>query len=477
MSIKFTELNLSKDIQKAVSSMGFEIATPIQAEAMPEVINGRDIVGQASTGTGKTAAFGLPLIDKIDGNSRLVQALIMCPTRELAIQVAAEINKFLKFKSNIFALPIYGGQPIDRQFRGLRRGPQIIIGTPGRIIDHLERGSLSFKDVKTVILDEADEMLNMGFRQDIESILRTVKSEHQTLLFSATMSREILAITKRFQKDPKVIRIKAEKLDASLTKQLYFSVDKPYKIDYLMDLINKYNPKLSIIFCNTKRWVDKLARTLEKTGFRAAGIHGDIRQSKRDSIMSQFRKGRVNILVATDVAARGLDINDVEVVFNYELPRDIESYVHRIGRTGRAGKSGYALNLVGREEFGQLRRIMNFTKLNIEESELSMNNNFGQNNKEIKIAKSISVKKENKQDYIITDNYEEKKLERKAVRVLTRVKRNLDSNDHSEYLTIAENFVADNYSHADLSAALLKILMDTDCNNSNSNRRFSPRYR
>ncbi|KKP24849.1 MAG: DNA/RNA helicase, superfamily II [candidate division TM6 bacterium GW2011_GWF2_28_16] len=482
MSIKFTDLNLSSDILKAVAGMGFETTTPIQAAAIPEIINGRDIVGQASTGTGKTAAFGLPLIDKIDSNSRDVQALIMCPTRELAIQVASEITKFLKFKNGISALPIYGGQPIERQFYGLRRGPQIIIGTPGRIMDHLERRSLNFKNVKTVVLDEADEMLNMGFRQDIEEILKSVKTaERQTLLFSATMSPEILSITKRFQKDPIVIKIKAEKVDTSLIKQLYFNVERPYKIDYLMDLINKYNPKLAIVFCNTKRWVDKLAKTLEVTGFMAAGIHGDIRQAKRDSIMARFRKGKVNILVATDVAARGLDISDVDVIFNYELPKDVESYVHRIGRTGRAGKSGFALNLVSREESMQLRRIMQFTRLDIEKSELSVDNKSSEISnkklevrapKEIKIQKDFSAKKEIKSDYIVADNYQENKLERKAIKVLTKVKQNLENKDHSEYLTIADGFVSNNYSHAQLSAALLKLLIESD-----SESKFPARFR
>ena len=325
--IKFENLGLSAELLKAVASMGFEIATPIQAQAIPEILNGLDVVGQASTGTGKTAAFGLPAIEKIDATSRDVQVLVLCPTRELAIQVSTEINKFLKFKKNITSLPIYGGQPIDRQFYGLRRGPQIVVGTPGRMVDHLERGTLKLNKVKIVVLDEADEMLDMGFREDIEFILKGINKDRQTVLFSATMSAEILQITKRYQKDPKLIRIKSENANAALIEQAYLSVESPYKVDFLMDIINKHNPKLALVFCNTKRYVDKITKILYQTGYKVAGIHGDIRQPKRDAIMSMFRKGSINILVATDVAARGIDVSDVEFVFNLDLPREIESYV------------------------------------------------------------------------------------------------------------------------------------------------------
>lgn len=457
-NLKFEELNLSNDLLKAVISMGFEATTPIQSEAIPAILNGEDVVGLASTGTGKTAAFGLPAIEKIDPKSRKVQVLVLCPTRELAMQVSAEMNKFLKFKRNISSLPVYGGQDIRRQIFALRRGPQIIIGTPGRVMDHMERGTINFKDVNMVVLDEADEMLNMGFRQDIERILKSVKKERQTVLFSATMSPAILQITKHFQKNSKLIKVAAKKVDTSAIDQSYVDVEGPYKIDMLMDLLNKYNPKLAIIFCNTRRKVDKIADILHKTGYNVAGIHGDIRQSRRDAIMNKFRRGRINILVATDVAARGIDVSDIEIIFNFEIPREIESYVHRIGRTGRAGKTGKAISLISRLEFRQFRNIMRYTKIDVrrEESQLS-----GELRKRI-----VADPKP------INDEFAERRLEKKAERVLRKVKSNIGHADYSTYLTIASDFTSNNVSSEDLSAALLKMLVDSD-SRSRSSRRFN----
>ncbi|MCF7799802.1 DEAD/DEAH box helicase [Candidatus Babeliales bacterium] len=364
--LKFEELNISKNLLKAILNMGFSQATPIQAQAIPEIFAGRDLIGQASTGTGKTAAFAIPAIEKIDAENKNAQILVLCPTRELAMQVAVEFNKLLRYKKNIYALPIYGGQPIFRQFCALKRGAQIIIGTPGRTLDHIKRGTLKLNQVKMVILDEADEMLDMGFRADIEKILQTTPKNRQTILFSATMSPEIMHLTKNYQKNPKIIRIAQEQITAKAIEQIYLQTQQNEKMNTLINLITKYNPKLSIVFCNSRRKVDTVARTLNAKGYKAAGIHGDVRQTKRDLIMSKFRNNNINILVATDIAARGLDVANVEAVFNYEIPREVESYIHRIGRTGRAGKTGRALSLVSDMENFQFRKIKHHVKTNIE---------------------------------------------------------------------------------------------------------------
>ena len=364
-NLKFEELKLSNEILRAVSDMGFTETTPIQSKAIPEILLGQDVIGQASTGTGKTAAFGLPAIEKIDEDLKAVQVIVLCPTRELAIQVSSEMNKFLRYKKNISALPVYGGQPIQRQLLGLRKGAKIVVGTPGRTLDHIKRGSLKLRDIKMVVLDEADEMLDMGFRQDIQEILTDTSSERQTVLFSATMSREILALTKKFQRDPMTIKVESKKLSTETIEQTYFDVEPSRKTRLLAQLITEHNPRLSLVFCNTKRKVDQVCRDLRNHGFSSAVIHGDIRQAKRDSIMNKFRSERVKILVATDVAARGIDVAGIEVVFNYGIPRESESYVHRIGRTGRAGRTGKAISFVSRSEFGRWRNIERFTKSDI----------------------------------------------------------------------------------------------------------------
>jgi ATP-dependent RNA helicase DeaD len=460
-NIKFQDLNLSNDSFKAIKEMGFEITTPIQSQAIPVVLEGRDVVGLASTGTGKTAAFGLPAIEKIDSKSKNIQTLILCPTRELAMQVAVEIKKFLKFNKDVSVLAIYGGQDIRKQIFGLRKRPQIIVGTPGRVIDHIERRTIDFKNVNMVILDEADEMLNMGFRTDIERILKTVNQVRQTLLFSATMSRDIMQITKKYQKDPVVIKVKAEEKNIEAIDQTYFEIESPYKIDMLMDLINKNNPKKVIVFCNTRRKVDKVTTVLLRTGFNAAGIHSDIRQNKRDTIMKMFRSGRIEILVATDVAARGIDVNDVELVFNFEIPREAESYVHRIGRTGRAGKTGKAFSFVSREEGRLFSNVLRFVKTGIKKYRQDSSEASSDSSK----VKSIKP---------VTDTFPENNMEKKAVRVLKKINPVINSKEHSFYLDIAQSFTSNSkeISKDDLSAILLKMLVDSD-----SQKTFSRRFR
>jgi len=457
--LKFEELNISKDLLKALLSMGFKQTTPIQEQAIPEIISGRDVIGQASTGTGKTAAFGIPVIEKIDPKHKAVQVLVLCPTRELAMQVAVEINKFLKYKNNISALPIYGGQPISRQLFALARGPQIIIGTPGRTLDLVKRGALRLDQVKMVVLDEADEMLNMGFRKDIEQILKVITPERQMVLFSATMSSAILQLTKRYQKNPKIIKVAQEKLSVASVEQVYFDVEPFDKKNALVKLIDAYKPKLSIVFCNTKRKVDEVSRDLRKKGYLVAGTHGDIRQSKRDTIMSKFRRGRINILVATDVAARGIDIANVGIVFNYEIPKDVESYVHRIGRTGRAGKSGKALSLVSRREFGQLRNIMRYTKVNIISQQITslrqkQVESLSQSKPQLKPQPKFQPKPK------IASSLGDEHLEEKASKIFGQIKQSMNKHDLTGYSRIMAKFIGNNHSSADVAAALLKMAIE-----------------
>ncbi|KUG19223.1 MAG: DEAD/DEAH box helicase [Methanomicrobiaceae archaeon] len=362
---KFDDLGLSTEMQKAVADMGFEEPTPIQALAIPYISAGRDVTGQAQTGTGKTAAFGIPTIEKIDPALRDVQAIVLCPTRELAIQVAEEFSTLLAYKTGISVLPVYGGQPIERQLKALASGVQIVIGTPGRVMDHLERGTLSLQSVRIAILDEADQMLDMGFREDIEMILDKVPDERQTILFSATMPPPILEISKRFQKNPEFLRIAHRELTVPQVEQHYLEVSERDKLEILSRLIDINNPNLALIFCNTKRKVDDLTGHLQARGYFAEGLHGDMKQSQRDRVMAKFRTGAIDILVATDVAARGIDVEDVDLIVNYDVPQDVEYYVHRIGRTARAGRSGRAITFAGPREVYKLRDIQKFAKTRI----------------------------------------------------------------------------------------------------------------
>lgn len=364
-TMKFEELGLFPEIEKAVSYMGFEEASPIQAKAIPAMISGRDIIGQAQTGTGKTAAFGIPLLQKIDIKNKKLQAIVLCPTRELAIQVADEIRNLAKYLHGIKVLPIYGGQDIVKQIRSLKSGTQLIIGTPGRVMDHMRRKTLKMDDVHTVVLDEADEMLNMGFREDIETILSGVPEERQTVLFSATMPKPILEITKKFQKDAEVIKVTKKELTVPNIEQFYYDVKPKNKEEVLSRLLDLYSPRLSVVFCNTKKQVDLLVNALIGRGYFAAGLHGDMKQAQRDRVMQSFRKGRTDILVATDVAARGIDVDDIEAVFNYDLPQDDEYYVHRIGRTGRAGREGRAFTFASGRELYKLKEIQRYCKTKI----------------------------------------------------------------------------------------------------------------
>lgn len=364
-TVRFEEIGLSEEIQKAVRYMGFEEASPIQAKAIPAMISGIDLIGQAQTGTGKTAAFGIPLLEKVDPKLKKLQAIVLCPTRELAIQVADEIRNLSRYMHGIKVLPIYGGQDIVKQIRSLKSGTQIVIGTPGRVMDHMRRKTMKLDFVHTVVLDEADEMLNMGFREDIEFVLSGVPEERQTVLFSATMPKPIMEITKKFQNNAKVIKVTKKELTVPNIEQYYYDVKPKKKEEVLSRLLDIYSPRLSVVFCNTKKQVDLLVNALLGRGYFAAGLHGDMKQEQRDRVMQGFRTGKTEILVATDVAARGIDVDEVEAVFNYDLPQDDEYYVHRIGRTGRAGREGRAFSFVSGKEVYKLKEIQRYCKTKI----------------------------------------------------------------------------------------------------------------
>ncbi|MBS6517153.1 MAG: DEAD/DEAH box helicase [Clostridium sp.] len=429
-TIRFDELNLDAKILRAVTDMGFEAASPIQAKAIPLEIEGKDIIGQAQTGTGKTAAFGIPLLQKIDPKNKKLQAVVLCPTRELAIQVADEIRNLAKYMHGIKVLPIYGGQEIVKQIRSLKDGVQVIIGTPGRVMDHMRRKTIKFGQVHTVVLDEADEMLNMGFLEDMETILSELPEERQTVMFSATMPSAIAEIAKKFQKDPEIVKVVKKDLTVPKVTQYYYEVKPKNKIEVMCRLLDMYAPKLSVVFCNTKRQVDELVLALQGRGYFAEGLHGDLKQVQRDRVMNGFRKGRTDILVATDVAARGIDVDDVEAVFNYDIPQDEEYYVHRIGRTGRAGREGKAFSLAVGKEVYKLRDIQRYCKTKI-------------------VPQPIPS---------IDDV-----TEIKADKILCQAEELLQDSDMNRLIDIIEKKVLEeDYTTLDLAAGLLRMIMGED---------------
>ncbi len=364
-SILFENLAISGKLKRAVKEMGFVEATPVQAESIMPILEGRDLVAQAPTGTGKTCAFGIPLIEGLDNRQEVVLGLVLCPTRELVIQTTEELMRLTKFKPSVRITPIYGGQNIERQIVALKKRPQILVATPGRLMDHMRRRTIRLEHLQFLVLDEADEMLDMGFREDIDEILKSVPEKRQTVLFSATMSREILEITRKYLHDPVRVQITRKEVTVSTVEQKYLEVSKDQKLDVLARLIDVNHFKLSIVFCNTKRMVDELTESLQARGYSAEGLHGDMRQMQRDRVMQRVKRGELEILVATDVAARGIDIEDIEAVFNFDLPTDCEYYVHRIGRTGRANRTGVSYSFVSRREMYKLREIMRYTHAKI----------------------------------------------------------------------------------------------------------------
>jgi ATP-dependent RNA helicase DeaD len=427
--LKFEALHLSKDVLRAIANMGFEETTPIQSRAIPLIMEGKDVIGQAQTGTGKTVAFGIPILEMINPRSKKLQAIIMCPTRELAIQVSEELKKLSQYKKDITVLPIYGGQPIERQIYSLKKGVQVIIGTPGRTIDHMNRGTMKMDSVKIVVLDEADEMLNMGFIDDIETILSKVNGERQTLLFCATMPKSILDLTKRYQNNPQLVKVVHKQLTVPHVEQTYFEVKEGTKLEALSRLIDMYNFKLSLVFCNTKRRVDEVVANLQVRGYLADGLHGDMTQSQRDRVMGKFRSNAFEILVATDVAARGIDVEGIEAVFNYDVPQDEEYYVHRIGRTARMGKTGRAFTFVMGREIHKLRDIQAYANIKIARQRVPSLNDV----EEIR----INV-------------------------FLDKIKQTIGENDLTHYTYLIERLLEEEYTSLDIAAALLKMCVGAE---------------
>ncbi|HKL99538.1 MAG TPA: DEAD/DEAH box helicase [Mobilitalea sp.] len=438
---KFNEIDLNPNVLRAVEDMGFEEMSPIQAKAIPAMLAGRDIVGQAQTGTGKTAAFGIPLLQKIDLKDKTLQAIVLCPTRELAIQVAEEFRKLASYMHGIKILPVYGGQEISKQIRSLKSGVQIIIGTPGRVMDHMRRKTVRLDNIKFVVLDEADEMLNMGFREDIEIILSDAPKDRQTALFSATMPGPILDIARTYQNSAEIIRMVKKELTVPKIEQYYYEVSHKNKEEVLCRLLDMYNPKLSLIFCNTKKMVDELASSLQGRGYFAEGLHGDLKQMQRDRVMNSFRNGKTEILVATDVAARGIDVDDVEAVFNYDIPQDDEYYVHRIGRTGRAGREGRAFALVVGKELFKLRDIMKYC------------------NTKIKLQPIPSIN-----DVAAV----------KAEKILDKIHNIIENEDLTKLINLVEERInEESYTSLEMSAAFLKMSMGDEVNKEEEAKGYS----
>lgn len=423
----FADLDISPEFLNAINDMGFEEPTNIQIESVRIMHSGKDVIGQSQTGTGKTAAFGIPCLERIDENDRSLQCLVLCPTRELAIQISEEFRRLLKYRPGIKILPVYGGQPIDRQIFALKKGIQVVIGTPGRVMDHMRRRTLKVDTVRTIVLDEADEMLDMGFREDIETVLKEMPETRQTMLYSATLSPAILALAKKYTNNPEMIKITPKELTVPRIEQIYFDIKEHAKLEALCRIIDMDRPDLSIVFCNTKRRVDDVTEQLQGRGYFAEGLHGDLKQSQRDRVMQGFRKGNTEILVATDVAARGIDVDDIDIVVNYDMPQDEEYYVHRIGRTGRAGRTGKAYTFIVGKEIYRLRDIMRYTHSKILQSQLP----------------SLSDIEEIR-----------------TVEFIDKIKKIADDEDLTRYINMVETIVNDDYSAMDIAAAMMKIQMD-----------------
>src|SRR6056297_74696 len=423
----FSELNISPEILKAINEMGFEAPTSIQTRCIPQILEGKDLVGHAQTGTGKTAAFGIPALQMANKGSNTPSVLILCPTRELAIQVTGELIKLAKFTDGIYTLPVYGGQPISRQLKALKKGAQIVVGTPGRVIDHLKRGTLKLGALEMVVLDEADEMLNMGFREDLEQILSYSKGKSQTVMFSATVPKAIKNIMNRWMENPDMIKVEGRAQTAEGSDQFVMEVRDSMRTEAISRIMDMGNFRLGLIFSNTKRQCDNLVQEFQSRGFSADALHGDMRQNVRDKVMSKFRNGSIEMLVATDVAARGLDVDDIDIVFNYDVPQDPEFYVHRIGRTARAGKSGMAITFSTGRKRKQIRFIEKIVRTKLKPLPMP-------SIKEVQISK----------------------LESK----LDEVYDVLQQGGLREYIELLEPIAEDGYSPIELAAALLKMKLE-----------------
>lgn len=441
----FTKLNLSENVLKAIAEMNFSDPSLIQAEAIPQIMKGIDIIAKAPTGSGKTAAFAIPILEKLDLNpeNRNVQALVLCPTRELAIQVHREFEKLSKYQENVSVVSVYGGQQIDRQLTALKKSPQIVVATPGRLMDHLRRGSIRLNAINMIVLDEADEMLDMGFRDDINTILEDTPQERQTILFSATMAKDIVAITKKFQKSPIIVDVTDNLQNTPDIEQLYFEVSEKGKIELLTRLLDLHNVKLALVFCNTKSSVDRVVEILKTRGYFSDSLHGDMNQTQREKVMRGFRNGGIEILVATDVAGRGIDVKNIEAVFNYDLPRDDEDYIHRIGRTARAGKSGVAFTFVTRNQVQSVRRIERANGVLI-------------NKREVPTYEELESARIN--------TYQEK------------IKNIINCDDLTEYENKVQALVSDEMSLIKIAATLLKLSMNKESKKIDKNVVFEDNF-
>lgn len=426
--MKFNEFNLSEAILKGIEAMGFEEASPIQAQSMAPLLEGKDVIAQAQTGTGKTAAYGIPMLERVEKKGPL-QGLVLCPTRELCLQVANELANLGAYKKGVKILPVYGGTSIDRQIRALKGGVQIVVGTPGRVMDHMRRKTLRFDNLSIAILDEADEMFDMGFRDDMRTILDETPDNRQTCFFSATMEKDIMDFSAKFQRDPEIIRIKHKQLTVENIEQYYLEMKASMKPEILSRLVDIYDPTLAIVFCNTKRRVDALVSEMASRGYAVDGLHGDLKQNQRDSVMKRFRNSSIDMLVATDVAARGIDVGDVDMVVNYDLPQDEEYYVHRIGRTARAGRKGLSFSFIVGRDIYKLEDIVRYTKADLSYMELPTMEQMDVNKRE--------------------------SLEGKVAELLDA------EADLSEYKPMVESMLRLEYGAVEISAALLKLLDDS----------------
>ena len=435
--MRFNELNLSREVLQAIEEMGFVNPSEVQEGTIPEILDGHDLLAQAQTGTGKTASFGIPMIEKIqDNNYETLQGLVLVPTRELARQVSEELKKLSKHKTFIRVLAIYGGADMGKQLRELKKGASIVVGTPGRIMDHMKRKTIDLSDLKFLVLDEADEMFDMGFRDDMKTIIEKTNDDRQTLFFSATFDNEIKEFSKLYQNNPKKVIIEKKELTAEKIKQYYLELNRNMKTEILNRLILIHKPKKSIIFCNTKRMVENLEEEIAQKGYKVDSLHGDMRQSSRDNVMKKFRKGTIDVLIATDVAARGLDVSDIDIVFNYDLPQQAEYYVHRIGRTARAGKKGLSFTFVTSRDYPKFREIEKYANIKMERIDLPTKGD----------------------------------LERESMENLfDRVSKNiLKTEDNVLYSEVLNKLLAQGHSLYDISASLLKMV-----NESSKNRKIT----
>ena len=435
--MRFNELNLSREVLQAIEEMGFVNPSEVQEGTIPKILDGHDLLAQAQTGTGKTASFGIPMIEKIqDNNYETLQALVLVPTRELARQVSEELKKLSKHKTFIRVLAIYGGADMGKQLRELKRGASIVVGTPGRVMDHMKRKTIDLSDLKFLVFDEADEMFDMGFRDDMKTIIEKTNDDRQTLFFSATFDNEIKDFSKLYQKSPKKVIIEKKELTAEKIKQYYLELNRNMKTEILNRLILIHKPKKSIIFCNTKRMVENLEEEIAQKGYKVDSLHGDMRQSSRDNVMKKFRKGTIDVLIATDVAARGLDVSDIDIVFNYDLPQQAEYYVHRIGRTARAGKKGLSFSFVTSRDYPKFREIEKYANIKMERIDLPTKGD----------------------------------LERESMENLfDRVSKNiLKAEDNVLYSEVLNKLLAQGHSLYDIGASLLKMV-----NESSKNRKIT----